>query len=354
MNVYIYNENMTNQSIRQMITILSYIKCDELYLDFKWQNRISRDISVKFLRLDDFLKLRKRKAIIFFNIIDGYKLIKYKNRRDLILVFRPRGIVPEETYYKNRNIFKKLALDFIERKVIKSTDFFVFLNKAQKQHFEDKYPKNKTKMETSPLLSNIKEMNSRKVPFMDKNTIRIVYSGGFSKWQKIDLVFSIASKIINELDVDSVFTVLTFDHNFQEAKNLVIKYGISANTAIKYVEPDNLDEELIKHDIGILIRDNNIVNKTASPFKLVDYIYNGLGLIITDNLLNQVKNIVDETYYFPVLFDKENVIYSSETLKSFLIYFKNQIKRTDVINSYNNYILGIEKIDLEKLTEVSR
>ncbi|MDN6572290.1 MAG: hypothetical protein L0L22_14985, partial [Staphylococcus equorum] len=62
------------------------------------------NVSYFYTSLNDFLKLDGKKGVLFFNIIDGLRLRKLKKNKDVVLIFRPRGLVPEETYYKKKNI----------------------------------------------------------------------------------------------------------------------------------------------------------------------------------------------------------------------------------------------------------
>lgn len=346
MKIYLYNNNMTEQSVRQMVTTISYLKYDELYLNIGWKNKLDLNERVKYKNIEEFVNMCGKKAVVFFNIMDGYKLKKIKRSDKLKLVFRPRGIVPEESYYKDKNLLKKFILDIIEKKVIKGTDRFIFLNNAQKDHFINKYPNYVNIIKSSRVLPNVKNIQLKEIKETETKKLRIVYSGGFSQWQNIELIFCMIGEVINKSKFAIVFTVLTFENNFPKAKEYAEKYKIENNITLKYVSPSNLDEELEKHDLGILIRDENIINKTASPFKIFDYLYNGLGLIVTDNLVEQVEEILDKNLYYSVKMENEKLNYSIDQLVSFLLSFKKNVDKKSIVDSYNRYTLCIEEIDI--------
>ncbi|SFQ39874.1 glycosyltransferase family protein [Caldicoprobacter faecalis] len=352
MKVYIYNNDFTEQSIRQMYTTVSYLTCDKLYLDNNWKSQFANLPFVDFINFDDFVKMKGDKAIVFFNIIDGYYLRKYKSDKSIFFVFRPRGILPEESYYRNKNLLKMVVLNHIERKVVGLTDYFIFLNTIQKDHYVSKYKKIKYRFDKSYILPNIKMIDkSRIIPNNNDLKLKLLYSGGFSKWQNIDLVYRIASDIILNFPVDTVFTVLTFKENFAKAEQLAHYYKIKNNTVIKYVPPSILDEEIVKHDVGIIIRDNSIINMAASPFKIVDYLSNGLALIVTDNISHQLNEMVKEKYYFTLTYKNGKLVYSNSELGIFIsqiIENKNKNKE-QIINDYYNFITNIKKIKLEEV-----
>lgn len=353
LNIFIYNNNLTEQSIRQMHTTISYLDYDRLYLDLKWKGVIDNITSIDFMYFDDFINMNGIKVVIFFNIIDGYYLRKYKNKTGIFFVFRPRGILPEESYYKNENVLKKIILNYIERKVISLTDYFIFLNNLQRNHFILKHKVLDNNLVNSCVLPNIKIIDETKITPNDNDIeLKLVYSGGFSKWQKIDLVFKVASSLILNSEISTVFTVLTFKENFEKAKELADHYKIKDKTIIKYIPPNILDEELSKHDIGIIIRDNSIVNMTASPFKIVDYISSGLALIVTETITSELKEWLNEEHYFKLKYNNENLSYSKEELTKFAQIIYNEKPKAKIIDNYIKSISNIRKINLKNIVEL--
>lgn len=343
MKIYIYNNNFTEQSIRQMITTISFINASEVTLNPEWKKYLKEFSSLNYMDFNYFMKGKGIKGILFFNIIDGYRLKKYK--KDVSLIFRPRGIVPEESYYKNKNKVKRIILNIIESKVIKLTDQFIFLNKEQKNHYLFKYKKHKNRINNAKLLPNVKMIDQIvNKPIKKKDKLKIVYSGGFSKWQNIDLIFDVVSNIILTCDFPCEFTILTFEENFNKARQLAHNHKIEGNIVLKYVQPNELDEELIKYDIGIIIRDNNDINLTASPFKIIDYVSNGLALILTDNITSGLNRIIKDEYYFTIEYDDDGKLsYSKKELNEFVIYIAN-LDNANIIESYRNYLSGLENI----------
>lgn len=348
METYIFNNNYTEQSIRQMETTITFLKCQKLFVDKKWKAYLGDFSFINYIDFSDFLKLNGRKGILFFNIIDGYQLKKYKRIDNLSLIFRPRGTVPEESYYKNKKIIKKVVLDFIEKMVIKNTDYFIFLNNEQKKHFNFKYPKYKNRLRNFSILPNVKI--AKKVLIESTNLgsgIKIVYSGGFSKWQNIELVFSVVSDVILNSNINCEFTVLTFEGNFEKARELAKSYHIADKIILKYVPPNKLDDELLQYDIGVIVRDDSIINLTASPFKIMDYISNGLGVILTENIGRQVHAILNKEHFFELGYKEGKLLYNEKDLFSFVSKMIDSEEKTKITTNYFNYLSSITNINLE-------
>ncbi|CDO03672.1 hypothetical protein BN988_02190 [Oceanobacillus picturae] len=351
MEIYLYSNDFSEQSIRQMKTIISFLDCKKIFLNEQWGNYLNNSTEIDYLDFQKFVDRKGSKVIIYFNIIDGYNLKKYKSFDNLLLVFRPRGILPEESYYKNNSILKKTILNFIESKVIKSTDYFIFLNNEQKQHFLLKYSKHEQKILRARILPNVKLMNEVSTNSnlnYASSKVKLLYSGGFSKWQNINLVFKVVSDIIIQSGIKCEFTVLTFEGNFERAKDLARKYNITDQMILKYISPNKLDDELRNYDIGIIIRDNNLVNITASPFKVIDYISNGLGIILTDNIAGEVRNILPENFLFQIGLREKELFYSNQDLNMFVSNMVGGKNKEDILNSYKLYVSSISKIDCEK------
>lgn len=344
--LFIFNNDISEQSKRQMITLLQYIDEKSIYLDHKWKECFHGSYRLEYTEFEKYVGMNnKRKKVIFTNIVDGFKLIMLKKKYNLYIVFRPRGILPEESYYKNRNLIKKRILDLLEFIVCKYTDNYIFLNETQKKHYIAKYKLKSEVSNKSFVLPNLKPAYQKKYRNSESDKIKIVYSGGFSKWQHIDKVFKIFTDLAND-NVNIFFTILTFENNFVFARELGKTYGISKLLEIKYVPEEKLSEELTKYNIGIIIRDNDIVNLTASPFKLIDYISSGLALIITDSIFEQAKFWIDEEYIFKVDFGNNGVLYNESLIKAFVRKIQRSQSNEEIILSYQNQLTKIEKIKI--------
>ncbi|MCF1680001.1 MULTISPECIES: hypothetical protein [Tetragenococcus] len=347
MNIYIYNDNLTEQSERQMSTILTYINCNSLYMNPEWKASFE-NVSYFYTSLNDFLKLDGKKGVLFFNIIDGLRLRKLKKNKDVVLIFRPRGLVPEETYYKKKNIIKTILLNICERTALRKVDYFIFLNNAQKKHFLSKYPFITNTYKNHFILPNTKGTNKLRDIEESSNEVKLVYSGGFSKWQNLDKVYELASDVIKKSSKNVTFTILTFTENFEAATTLAREYDIIDNFYVKYVSPKDLDKELSKFDLGILIRSNHIINQAASPFKLIDYTYNGLGMIVTTGIKDQLEEIIGKENVFEIQFNDKSIQYSSEKLCQFIYKFKEGKRKKLIIKRYNQFVQGIKYIDFKE------
>ncbi|MCM3610393.1 hypothetical protein M4S82_03955 [Planococcus sp. MERTA32b] len=351
MRIFVFNKDFSEQSVRQVETLLSFLDISTIVLDYEWEKVLSNS-KIEYTNFEEFHKRPGLKGILFLNILDGNYLMKYKNK-NTFYIFRPRGIVPEESYYKKKNLVKREILNFIERKVIKRVDYFIFLSDTQKAHYFNKYKSIlMNKHIKSTILPNLKisEKSLFKSTVKERSPLKIVYSGGFSKWQNIELVFKTFESLLNVYE-SVEFSVLTFENNFDYAEKLARKYNVFKVFKVKYVNPEILNSELRKYDVGIIIRDKSIVNSSASPFKVIDYLSNGLGLIVTDSVAEAsgLKGFLNSNSYFVIDFNAGKISYQKDNLIKFIEQILNEKTKMNIINSYNNFTKEIlaEEISLK-------
>lgn len=354
MKIYLYNKDYSEQSNRQMQTIIPYLSRYKIYSDDKWEDLLKNMYEIKNLGLERFLTHEGEKGIIFFTIMDGHKLLRYKKKYNNILyIFRPRGLLPEESYYKHGSRLRKKVLNYIERKAIRTTDYFIFLQDMQRVHFLSKYQEFTEKFENYSILPNISTVEVDNYSLKDmKQTISLLYSGGFSEWQNIDYVFKLVSDIIKgnnttESGITIKFKILTFEHNFDIVRHYIHKYSIENDTDFEYVKPNQMSNELIKHDIGIIIRDSNVVNVAASPFKIMDYVSHGLGLIITNNNQNHVSGLLNEDNYYALRFANGKLDYDVNELTKFIKRFNGINRKLDILKNYKRYLSRVKPINID-------
>ncbi len=136
--------------------------------------------------------------------------------------------------------------------------------------------------------------------FVNENSISehehktIVYSGGLSKWQKIDSIIVLMKKM-SELDADIRFLFLTKDIDQLECK--CAQHGFPKDRwRAKSCRPSDVVGELAKADCGIILRDDTIVNRVASPIKVGEYLAAGLGVIASPNIGDVGKDLANQDF----------------------------------------------------------
>lgn len=256
--------------------------------------------------------------------------------RDIPLISDLRGLVSEESLLcgKEGNLIKSFlfnlrAYEFqkIEEYVVKESDLIFCVSRKFKKYLQEKYKASPDKIAVIPSLVDSRffffspEIRKRKRKELGiERRIVFVYSGSTVKWQLPEETISFFKKI-KEIIPEAFLLFLT--NNILHAR----KYfnGINGEDylliSVPYREvPDYLNAA----DIGILLRERNLVNRVASPMKFGEYLCCGLPVITTSGV-GDTEEIIEQQGIGRLLDLKDVRIDKNE-----LIQFLNNVNRERV------------------------
>jgi glycosyltransferase involved in cell wall biosynthesis len=79
--------------------------------------------------------------------------------------------------------------------------------------------------------------------------------------------------------------MLLTNHSKEEIAQLAEKSGVAQNDfSVFMLSHDEVFRHLMMCDVGILIRENSLINKVASPIKFGEYISCNIPVLATDNI----------------------------------------------------------------------
>lgn len=197
-----------------------------------------------------------------------------------------RGAIIEEVmiYGRIHNILKYLKLfnyKYKINKILKNTKFINTVSNELKSYIIKKYDINQKTIFVIPTVAGPtfsynkkKRKEIRTLLKIEENEILFVFSSGSEQaWQNdneiVDILISKGHKIL-------MLTKKIYDN---------------PNIISKFVPYEEVNDYLNAADIGIIIRDNNIVNNVASPIKFSEYISSGLP-VISNNSVNCINEIM--------------------------------------------------------------
>ncbi|MCB9198854.1 MAG: glycosyltransferase [Flavobacteriales bacterium] len=107
----------------------------------------------------------------------------------------------------------------------------------------------------------------------------LVYSGSTAGWQSFGLLEGLLSSI---LDCQPEVKVLFLSK--EDANNRKLMERFPGRVQAKWLDPADVQRTLRACDHGILVREDTITNRVASPTKFAEYLSAGLPVIISEDL----------------------------------------------------------------------
>ncbi len=176
---------------------------------------------------------------------------------------------------------KELDQLFIDAEIFSVTNanFFISVSQQLINYWQNELKINipKEKVVVIPCtLSSVAQISKKN---REDNNIRVVYSGGTGPWQSFGKVVRLLDDLM--LQQGNVEVLFLTKLN-KEIESLQEKHP---NRCIqKWVNHDEVYNELSSCDYGILLREDKVTNKVASPVKFAEYLNAGLSVLISSNI----------------------------------------------------------------------
>jgi glycosyltransferase involved in cell wall biosynthesis len=282
-------------------------------------------------------KLIKKNNIDYIwcpNIFSVLKLSLIVKRYSIKIVFWIQGILPEESYMRNKSFLRKITLEILEKIALHLSDKFIFVSIAMRDYYLSKLYIMENNYAIVPCVSELKYNN--KIQKIEKS---FLYIGSLAPWQCFDKVLKIFDTI-RKKHIDSILHIITLEK--EKVENIICEMLINhANIFVYSIEDrSKLSDILSMFQFGFLIRENNIVNNVASPIKLAEYLSCGINIII-DNENSYFSTMLKEYnagYIFNSNISNENIPLDSNTNSSLSLY--NDFFSIEYsVNSYNKVLI---------------
>ena len=291
-------------------------------------------------RIDN--SINKKALIVFPLALDAFKYY-FKGYKNIVLW--QQGAGADESYMRNKSKLRYYVLNFIDCFMMKKSKFILYVSDFMRTHYEK--------------LSHCSfERNSYIMPCFNENFDERIfekkeydkrvfaYVGSLAVWQCFESTLEIYLQIEKRFP-DAFLKVLTFQ--IDEAKKLLEEKGIK-NYEIKCVTSEEVKKELLEVTYGFVIREDNIVNRVATPTKLSSYLSAGVIPIYSKCLLD-----------FDCLRNKRNCSFGLDDridIETLFKYLNRKCNKkvicneiSDIFNTYYNSEFHIDRIS-EKLRRI--
>jgi len=222
-------------------------------------------------------------------------------RPDLKVLADVRGLASDELLYSAK--YAKLkdivllpvryrAMRDIEKLIYSEAEFISCVSTALKNylisHFKiptwkiDVVP---CSVDTSKFMYNVETREDMRQRLNVSRKIVFVYCGSTERWQRIDKVIEFF-KIANSIS-GNVHLLLLINGDKRMVNNFLISSGLNmGNITIISAGHDDVPRFLMAGDVGLIIRDDNLLNAVSFPTKFGEYLSSGLFIISTGVVLD--------------------------------------------------------------------
>jgi len=225
--------------------------------------------------------------------------MKFQNKNCKI-IYDGRGAIAAEWNEYNvvsSDYLKNNILEW-EKDVVLKSDFRIAVSNQLLEYWHTQFKYNSKNHVVIPCtLNHIYDQiyitdksisDSRKLLGLNKGDTVFAYSGSLAGWQSFDLLYNFVSPILKSNFHNKILFLSDIDANIHKLQN-----EFSNQVVCKKVKPSEVPNYLIAADYGLLIREESITNKVASPVKFAEYLACGLKIIISDNLGDYSQYVLD-------------------------------------------------------------
>ncbi|WP_302130021.1 hypothetical protein [Holdemanella biformis] len=241
-------------------------------------------------KYDETIELKqcdKKDIIIAPTAVDFIKIYfkGYKN-----IIYWMQGLDSEESFMRNGSKLRCFVLDLITKFSMKNALAIFYVSEEMK-----KYEENKFHISTDEKSFIMPCFNVSRTEALQKDESKykkniFTYVGSLSKWQCFEETIDFY-KQIEKIDSNAELKIFTFAE--EEAKKIVASKEIK-NCIVTSVSPDKMTEALADVKFGFVLRENDPVNRVATPTKLSSYLSAGVIPIFS----KYVKDFYNRTANF--------------------------------------------------------
>lgn len=271
---------------------------------------------------------KKNDIIISPTSVDFIKLYfkGYKKQ-----IYWMQGLDSEESFMRNGSKLRCFILDLFTKFAMKKALAIFYVSEEMKKYEEGKFGISTDRKCFIMPCFNVSKTETLQVNERKYKKNIFTYVGSLSKWQCFNETLDFYKKI-EKIDSNAELKIFTFAK--EEAKKIVANKNIR-NCIVTSVAPDKMTEALADVKFGFVLREDEPVNRVATPTKLSSYLSAGVIPIFSKYLKDFYDITANFEYVVPVSDFKAN-----KKLKELMIGEVNVDKLIseymDLFNSYYN------------------
>lgn len=292
------------------------------YLEIVQKALIQNGYTCEFVK--SLKGINKKSLIVYPMGIDAFKYYwrGYKN-----FILWQQGATADESFMRNHSKLRYWMLNKIDIFAMSKSKFILYVSKYMQKHYEKL--SGKTFGDKSYTMPCFNEKYDESVyQYKDYSKKIFTYVGSLDLWQCFDQTATLY-KQIEERIPNTLFKVLTF--SVDEAKRILKEKGIK-NYFVTCVPKEQVIHELLETTYGFILREDNMVNRVATPTKFSSYLASGV-IPIFSNCLRDFSQASSGCKY--VLSVPQNY-----DLQQILDFVNKEVELTDVKKEFSSLLNG--------------
>lgn len=244
------------------------------YLEVVQQALVENGYRCEFIKSLD--NVDKKALIVHPMAVDAFKFYwkGYKN-----FIIWQQGAIADESFMRNHSKLRYWIINKFDTFAMKKAKFILFVSDYMKQHYEKLAGCSFSEKSYNMPCFN-EEYDNSIYGNKDYSKKVFTYAGSLDLWQCFEQTADLYKRI-EERVPNTMFKVLTFQ--VDEGKKILQEKGVK-NYVVKCVPKEEVKKELSETTYGFILREDNMVNRVATPTKFSSYLSAGVIPIFSDCL----------------------------------------------------------------------
>jgi len=261
------------------------------------------------------------------------------------ILYDNRGLAYEESVLSHKDSFIHTINRNIKREALNRSksrvDMYNFVTATMRDFFLKQYGYDPnipytvipTLYHAEKLDENVRKQISTRHCVSERDFV-VSYVGSTAAWQSIQRL----NEIIEHIGEKYSFAKFLILSNGEASAFSRISENIKRRLTVVNVPHSEMKYYLHMTDVGIIIRDNNIVNRVAAPTKVAEYLTNGVKVLYSGEIgiIDDLNNICNENQLICIDTDKDWIekikpddITGKNVSESILSYFDMDKRQLD-------------------------
>lgn len=237
-----------------------------------------RNLGYEVSFVKDLSGVNKEDLIVFPMGIDAFKYY-FKGYHNFILW--QQGATADESFMRNHSKLRYWILNKMDIFAMKKAKAILYVSEYMRQYYE-KMGKCSFSNKSYIMPCFNEEYDERIYNEKDYTKKNFTYVGSLDLWQCFEQTATLYKQIEDAIP-EAHFKVLTFDT--ANAERIIKDKGIK-HYEVKCVPKEEVKNELKSVNYGFIIRDDNMVNRVATPTKISSYMSAGVIPVFSSCLMD--------------------------------------------------------------------